>query len=112
MVSLSRACIRLSFERVQSGDCLKRRRVFITGNVQGVGFRPFVLQRACALGLSGWVRNDSSGVTVEIQGPNERLDKFLVGFSDASPPLSRIDSIQETEIPSTSETAFVIQKSV
>ena len=40
----------------------------VTGTVQGVGFRPFVFRHAVALGLVGFVRNDSSGVLIEVEG--------------------------------------------
>lgn len=45
-----------------------RRRIRVTGTVQGVGFRPFVYRHANDLGLVGWVRNDSAGVLIEVQG--------------------------------------------
>ena len=38
------------------------------GVVQGVGFRPFAYGLAARLGLSGFVRNDSEGVLIEIEG--------------------------------------------
>ena len=41
------------------------RRIALTGTVQGVGFRPFVYRLAREAGLTGWVRNDAAGVTVE-----------------------------------------------
>ncbi len=44
------------------------RRIEIQGTVQGVGFRPWVFRLATALGLTGWVRNDSAGVTIEVFG--------------------------------------------
>ena len=37
------------------------RRFVVSGRVQGVGFRYFVLRRAQALGLSGWTRNLEDG---------------------------------------------------
>ena len=33
----------------------------VTGRVQGVFFRAFVVERAHALGLRGWVRNLTDG---------------------------------------------------
>ena len=46
----------------------RRSRVCVHGVVQGVGFRPFVYTTAAALGLSGSVRNDSSGAIIEVEG--------------------------------------------
>lgn len=36
---------------------LTRKHVFVTGKVQGVGFRWSACSRASELGLTGWVRN-------------------------------------------------------
>ncbi|NIQ98013.1 MAG: hypothetical protein GWN87_30560, partial [Desulfuromonadales bacterium] len=49
-------------------DTIQRKHMIIEGVVQGVGFRPFVFQLARRHGLSGWVRNDSRGVTIEAEG--------------------------------------------
>ncbi len=46
----------------------RRLRVCVRGVVQGVGFRPFVYACASALGLTGSVRNDSSGAIIEVEG--------------------------------------------
>ncbi len=50
----------------------------ITGCVQGVGFRWYVLQAAKALGLTGEVRNRTDGaVVVEAEGAHEALERLL-----------------------------------
>ena len=50
----------------------RRLRICVHGVVQGVGFRPFVYTTAAALGLSGSVRNDSSGAVIEVEGDTRR----------------------------------------
>jgi hydrogenase maturation protein HypF len=51
--------------------------ICIKGIVQGVGFRPFVYQTACKLGLTGFVSNTSDGVWIGIQGESETIDIFI-----------------------------------
>ena len=49
----------------------------VEGRVQGVGFRYFVLSRARALSLGGWVRNVPDGaVEVLAEGPRPDLEKL------------------------------------
>lgn len=93
---------------------IKRRRIFITGQVQGVGFRPAVYRIARGLGLSGVVYNDTKGVTIELQGKEEKITKFLARLqSDADkPPLAEIKSCDVIEIPVIeAEGKFTIQSS-
>jgi acylphosphatase len=45
---------------------------YVTGRVQGVGFRYFVFRQAQSLAVRGWVRNLSDG-SVEVQVRGERL---------------------------------------
>ena len=42
--------------------------LLITGEVQGVGFCPFVYRLATRLNLHGWVCNTSDGVEAYIEG--------------------------------------------
>jgi hydrogenase maturation protein HypF len=69
------------------------RRYQIRGIVQGVGFRPFVWRTAARHALGGWVRNDSEGVVLEVQGPEEALEEFIREVRTSAPALARIDSV-------------------
>ena len=86
----------------------QRFRICVRGVVQGVGFRPFVYTCAAALGLTGSVRNDSSGAIIEVEGDASDLDDFLTRLADRAPPLAVIESIETQEIPVAGGTGFVI----
>ena len=70
-----------------------RLQVRILGIVQGVGFRPFVYRLATEIGLKGWVRNDSNGVTIEVEGTEQRLVEFLNRLPREKPPPAYIYTI-------------------
>ena len=76
-----------------------RNRFRITGQVQGVGFRPFVYRLASELRLSGWVNNDSRGVTIEVQGSSEAIAAFSRRLNGELPPLASIENCEETSVP-------------
>ena len=86
----------------------RRLRVCVHGVVQGVGFRPFVYTTAAALGLSGSVRNDSSGAIIEVEGDAGDIDDFLTRLRDRPPPLAVIESIETQAIPVVGGTGFAI----
>ncbi|HEY5268886.1 MAG TPA: carbamoyltransferase HypF [Anaerolineales bacterium] len=71
---------------------LRKASLHITGIVQGVGFRPFVYGLAVRFALTGWVRNTSAGVDIQVDGPQETLDAFVSALKNEIPPLARIDS--------------------
>jgi acylphosphatase len=55
-----------------------RLHAIVEGRVQGVGFRYFVLERAQALGVTGWVRNRwDDTVEVTVEGERPALEKLL-----------------------------------
>ncbi len=55
-----------------------RRRIVVTGHVQGVFFRDGAQQQAQRGGLTGWVRNrDDGAVEVTVQGDADAVDAFL-----------------------------------
>ncbi|MFA6433699.1 MAG: carbamoyltransferase HypF [Elusimicrobiales bacterium] len=83
----------------------------IKGVVQGVGFRPHVYKLALKRGLSGWVRNDASGVTIEAQGRTADLDLFISELQTRKPPAARIDSLDAVELAAGTAGGFSIVKS-
>ena len=86
----------------------RRLRICVHGVVQGVGFRPFVYTSAAALGLSGSVRNDTSGAIVEVEGDPAEIDHFITWLRDRPPPLAVIESIETHDIPAVGGTGFTI----
>jgi len=57
---------------------MKTVRILVSGIVQGVGFRFFVLKNAKNLGLGGWVRNTSDRkVEAVFQGAETEVDKMV-----------------------------------
>jgi acylphosphatase len=78
---------------------MPRIRFLVSGDVQGVGFRFFTLDRARSLGLSGWVRNRWDGkVEGEVEGPEGTLAEF--GRELRRGPVSaQVDAVQIHEIP-------------
>ena len=57
---------------------IKRYKAVITGNVQGVGLRVFVVDNASKLGITGWVKNMADGtVEMEAQGNPDKLDQLF-----------------------------------
>jgi hydrogenase maturation protein HypF len=76
-----------------AAETLTRSRVQVRGQVQGVGFRPFVFRLAGELGLSGWVRNCGAGVELEVQGSAEKIESLLCRLHLEPPPLARIAEV-------------------
>ena len=83
-------------------------RLHVSGVVQGVGFRPFVYGLARRYDLTGWVRNSSSGVDIEIDGPAEALAAFSHALTAELPPLARIDRLETASRPPDGFTRFEI----
>ncbi len=88
-----------------------RQRLFVTGVVQGVGFRPFVYGLATRLGLTGWVCNTSAGVIIEVEGPPEAADEFHTALTHDAPPLARIEQVTAELLRPDGFTRFDIRES-
>ncbi len=93
---------------------INRTKISISGRVQGVGCRPFIYRLATEFALSGSVCNDSVGVTIEVQGEQSKIDKFIEFLTDGtkSPALMEIVSCTVGQMePLNSEEKFQIAPS-
>ena len=89
------------------------RRAFVaSGQVQGVGFRPFVYRLAAEGGLTGTVGNTSEGVRMEMQGAEAEVQRFGCRLRAELPPLARLTGVEEYDLPILEdETSFRIVSS-
>lgn len=86
-------------------------KIVITGQVQGVGFRPFIYRMAKQYKLRGWVKNCSGEVIVLVQGEKQHLESFKQAVLEQHPPLAMpfIDSVCTVEDEDLN--SFIIEKS-
>ncbi len=77
---------------------IERRRLRVTGRVQGVGFRYFTLAAARRHALTGFVRNEMDGsVLCEAQGDPRSLDLFETDLR-RGPSYSRVDGLESEDL--------------
>lgn len=83
--------------------------VFVTGDVQGVGYRYTMRMVAHEAGVSGWVRNRRDGsVEAEVEGTDEQVDDVLAWMAEG-PPGSRPSTAKVEEIPATGARGFEVR---
>jgi len=77
-----------------------RLHIWVTGRVQGVGFRAFVIDVAEQFSLAGWVRNvGHDTVEAVAEGPAEMLNRFAE-LVRTGPRAGRVDDARiEWEVP-------------
>lgn len=86
----------------------RRQRIRVQGVVQGVGFRPFVYTAAASCGLSGSVRNGSSGAIIEVEGEQNDIAGFLDRLRADPPPLAVIEAVEIVDVATEGGTDFRI----
>ena len=71
---------------------------WVSGRVQGVGFRAAARRRALELGLSGHARNLADGrVELLAQGDAAGIDAFA-DWLQRGPPLARVDTVRRESV--------------
>ena len=77
----------------------QRLTAWVSGRVQGVGFRWWTRARALELGLTGWAANlDDGRVEVVAEGPAADLDALLALLRSGGTP-GRVDLVVERRGP-------------
>ena len=67
--------------------------VFVSGFVQGVGYRRFVRHNAIKLGLTGWIKNlPDNRVEAVFVGSKEQIDK-IISICEKGPFLSEVKDV-------------------
>ena len=75
-----------------------RSHVWVTGRVQGVGFRGFVAYSDQRLGVTGWVRNEPDGtVRCRAEGPAEAVARF-VDWCRRGPRWATVERVEVTDV--------------
>lgn len=87
----------------------KAKRWYISGAVQGVGFRYFVQHKASALGISGWARNlDDGRVEVYASGTPDRLSDLAAALH-VGPRMADVRGVEEQDAEPDGASSFSIR---
>lgn len=67
-------------------------KILVSGQVQGVGFRPYVFGLATSFNLVGTVSNNIEGVIILVAGEAQNVHGFYTELINNPPPVSKIKS--------------------
>ena len=83
-------------------------KITISGQVQGVGFRPFVYGLAKSFSLRGTVSNNEEGVIIIVMGNKDSIQNFYDKLLKNPPPVSKIKNRAIIELENRKFTDFNI----
>lgn len=98
-------------QAASDSGCVHAIELAITGQVQGVGFRPFVHRLATSMGVPGVVWNDATGVGIRIYADPVTIDRFVARLHAERPPLARIDTLERRSTREPAPASFSILES-
>ncbi|RPH62680.1 MAG: acylphosphatase [Chloroflexi bacterium] len=96
----------------QQDKPISRVHVWVSGRVQGVGFRAFVVDSAEYIGVTGWVRNVGwDTVEAVAEGSPQQTEQF-VKMMKTGPSVSRVNEHRiEEEMPTGEFAGFEVRYS-
>jgi len=78
---------------------MKNLEIIVSGRVQGVCYRAFVLHRANELNIKGYTKNLVNGDVKVIAIGEENTMNIFISMLKEGPSMARVDDIQTSEIP-------------
>lgn len=85
---------------------MSARIVVITGRVQGVGYRDWMVIEAVRLGVHGWVRNRRDGAVEALVAGEEAAVQALLLLCRRGPLMARVEDIAEDFAEAPAEPGF------
>jgi acylphosphatase len=86
----------------------RRLHVWVSGRVQGVGYRWYTREEATRRDLSGWVRNlPDDRVEAVFEGPTDRVASMLE-WCRTGPRLAGVERVEAVDEPPAAEEGFRI----
>jgi acylphosphatase len=88
---------------------MARKRVLVSGRVQGVFFRDTVRRHAQASGVAGWARNLPDGTVEAVFEANQDVVDQMVSFCRQGPGRAEVTSIEVVDEEPEGLTGFEIR---
>lgn len=89
----------------------RRYDIRLYGIVQGVGYRPYIYQKAEAHSIYGWVNNSGASVAIDAEGDTEDLKQFINDIVKRPPKLALIEKVNIRIQKNYGYTCFEIRQS-
>lgn len=77
---------------------MAQQRILVSGRVQGVGYRDWVVRTAQRSGLTGWVRNLRDGRVEILAAGEDTALGLLVEACREGPPLARVEHVESVQV--------------
>jgi acylphosphatase len=86
-----------------------RRRVVVSGDVQGVFFRDTCRRQARAHGVTGWVRNCPDGTVEAVFEGEPQAVEAMITWAREGPPAAQVDRVDVVEEEPAGERRFQVR---